>query len=477
VLRRSLTGRRPLTDRGGEDDRDRWARLRFAVIGPLLAAPPAKGHLQAALRELTERTWQHPVTGQPVRFGFSTVERWFYAARGNDPVAALRTRTRDDIGRSRQLSPAVIAAIEAQYKQHPNWTVQLHYENLSVALGAEELPSYATVCRHFEAHGLRKLRRGAEVNKHFAPREVRSFEVEHTNALWHLDFHEGSRKVLTAQGRWAKPYCLCVIDDRSRLACHIQWYLDQTTEHLVHGFSQALMRRSLPRALMTDNGSAMIAEEFKNGLHELGILHQPTLPYSPWANGKQERLWGTLEARLMAMLEGVGQLTLDLLNRVTHAWIEQDYHQKRDPEIGSSPLERYRAGPDVGRECPLADRVRRAFQIEVTRTQRRSDGSIPLDGRRFEIPSHYGHLREVRVRYARWDLSRIDLIDPRSGAVLCALYPLDKSANAAGLRHVARTGEAPPPAGGMAPLLKKLLSDFEATGLPPPYLPDEDEPS
>jgi putative transposase len=466
-----------LTDRGGEDDRDRWARLRFAVIGPLLAAPPAKGQLQAALRELTERTWQHPVTGQPVRFGFSTVERWFYAARGDDPVAALRTRIRDDIGRSRQLSPAVIAAIEAQYKQHPNWTVQLHYENLSVALGVEELPSYATVCRHFEAHGLRKLRRGAEVNKHFAQREVRSFEVEHTNALWHLDFHEGSRKVLTAQGRWEKPYCLCVIDDRSRLACHIQWYLDQATEHLVHGFSQALMRRSLPRALMTDNGSAMIAEEFKNGLHELGILHQPTLPYSPWANGKQERLWGTLEARLMAMLEGVGQLTLDLLNRVTHAWIEQDYHQKRDPEIGSSPLERYRAGPDVGRECPLADRVRRAFQIEVTRTQRRSDGSIPLDGRRFEIPSQYGHLREVKVRYARWDLSRIDLIDPRSGVVLCALYPLDKSANAAGLRHVARTGEGLPPAGGMAPLLKKLLSDFEATGLPPPYLPDEEEPS
>jgi hypothetical protein len=26
----------------------------------------------------------------------------------------------------------------------------------------------------------------------------------------------------------------------------------------------------------------MIAEEFRNGLHELGILHQPTLPYSPW---------------------------------------------------------------------------------------------------------------------------------------------------------------------------------------------------
>ena len=231
----------------GKGDRDRWARLRFAIIGPLLAAPPAKGHLQAALRELSERTWQHPVSGRPVRFGLSTLERWLYAARGagDDPVAVLRTRIRVDAGRSRQLSPTLMAAIEAQYKQHPSWSVQLHYDNLSAALAGEELPSYATVCRHFEARGLRKLRRGVEVNKHFAAREVRSFEVEHTSGLWHLDFHEGSRNVLTAQGQWAKPYCLCVIDDRSRLACHIQWYLDQTTERLVHGFSQALMRRAL----------------------------------------------------------------------------------------------------------------------------------------------------------------------------------------------------------------------------------------
>lgn len=466
-----------MADRG-KGDRERWARLRFAIIGPLLAAPPAKGQLRAALEELSERTWRHPVGGRPIRFGVSTLERWFYAARGagDDPVAVLRTRVRADAGRSRQLSPTVMAAIEAQYQQHPNWSVQLHYDNLCSALGAAELPSYATVCRYFAARGLRRLRRGVEVNQHFAPREVRSFEAEHTNALWHLDFHEGSRNVVTTQGQWAKPYCLCVIDDRSRLACHIQWYLDQTTEHLVHGFSQALMRRMLPRSVMTDNGSAMIAEEFRSGLHELGILHQPTLPYTPWANGKQERLWGTLEARLMAMLEGVGQLTLSFLNRATHAWVEQEYHHRHDAELSCSPLERYRAGPDVGRECPAADRVRRAFQIEVTRTQRRSDGTIPLHGRRFEIPSRLAHLHEVRVRYARWDLSRVDLIDPRSGAVLCALYPLDKGANAAALRQVARPGEAPrPAAGGIAPLLKKMLSDFAATGLPPPYLPGEEE--
>lgn len=469
-----------MADRGKEV-RDRWARLRFAIIGPVLASPPAKGQLRTALLELSERTWQHPVGGRPIRFGVSTLERWYHAARraDADPVAVLRTRARADAGQFRQLSAAAMVAIDAQYKQHPNWSIQLHYDNLCAALGDAALPSYATVCRYFAVHGLRRLRHRVEVKQHFARREVRSFEAEHTNELWHLDYHEGSRNVLTAQGEWAKPYCLCIIDDRSRLACHIQWYLDQTAEHLVHGFSQALMRRMLPRSVMTDNGSAMMSEEFTNGLHELGILHKPTLPYSPWMNGKQERLWGTLEARLMAMLEGVGQLTLGLLNRATHAWVEQEYHHRHDAEIGGSPLERYRAGPDVGRACPTAERVRRAFQIEVTRTQRRSDGTIPLQGRRFEIPAQFAHLHKVTVRYARWDLSCVTLTDPRSGDDLCALYPLDKAANAGGLRHVARPGEAPvpaPPASGeMAPLLKKMLADFAATGLPPAYLPGEEE--
>ena len=40
---------------------DRWARLRFAIIGPLLAAPPAKGELRQALEALAKKRWKHPV--------------------------------------------------------------------------------------------------------------------------------------------------------------------------------------------------------------------------------------------------------------------------------------------------------------------------------------------------------------------------------------------------------------------------------
>ena len=300
------------------------------------------------------------------------------------------------------------------------------------------------------------------------------------SALWHLDFHHGARRVLTRAGAWAKPMLLGVIDDRSRLVCHLQWYLDETAESLVHGLSQAFMKRGLPRALMTDNGAAMLAEETVAGLARLGVVHQTTLPYSPYQNAKQESFWGRVEGRLMAMLEGESALTLELLNQATQAWVEQEYHRMVHTELDATPLARYLAGPNVRRECPGTVALADAFRVEVARRQRRSDGTVSLAGERFEIPARYRHLAVVHLRYARWDLTRVDLVDHRSGALLCPVRPLDKSANADGKRRrltPAATDSTPLPPAGIAPLLRQLLADYAATGLPPAYLPTDKDPA
>jgi transposase InsO family protein len=470
--------------------RDRWARLRFSIIGPLLAAPPEAGTLQAALQALAAKMWRHPVSGRDVRFGVSSIERWYYAARAAaDPVAALKDRRRGDIGRFPSLTALAIDTLITQYREHPGWTMQLHFDNLRVVLKAAEapLPSYPTVRRFLKARGMwrqarpKRATEGALAARDRLERlEVRSFEVEHVGALWHLDFHHGSRRVLTRLGAWAKPFLLGVIDDRSRLVCHLQWYLDESAESLVQGLSQAFMKRGLPRALMSDNGAAMLSEETTAGLSALGIIHQTTLPYSPYQNAKQESFWARVEARLMAMLEGEASLTLDLLNQATQAWVEQEYQRTPHSEIGATPLARYLAGPNVHRPCPSASVLSAAFRIEVARRQRRADGTVSLAGGRFEIPARYRHLAVVHLRYARWDLARVDLVDVRTGTVLCPVRPLDKSANADGQRkRLDPLGPdvSPLPPSGMAPLLRQLLAEYAATGLPPAYLPTPQPPS
>ena len=138
----------------GGGDRDRWARLRFAVVGPLLASPPPAGQLRAELERLSQRDWDHPSGKGPVRFAVSTIERWYYQARSadQDPVKALRRRPRADAGRARAMSPALIQALRDQHRAHPSWSAQLHHENLGVLVEADPALYSATIWKRAARH-------------------------------------------------------------------------------------------------------------------------------------------------------------------------------------------------------------------------------------------------------------------------------------------------------------------------------------
>lgn len=466
-----------------------WAQFRFGVIGHLLAAPPAEGELGAELDRLAAKHWRHPTNGQWVQIGRSTIERWYYRALAEprNPVDVLSRKIRKDHGEHPGLSIELRSAVQAQYKQHPDWSYQLHADNLAVWAkehpDAGAMPSYVTVRRYMRSTGLikrRRLGRGhtagvMAAEKRFENLEVRSYESEYVNALWHLDFHAGSLRVLLSAGQWGWPQLLGILDDHSRLCCHAQWYLSETAEVLVHGTCQAFEKRSLPRAIMSDNGSAMVAAEFTQGLGRLGIVHERTLPYSAYQNGKQEVFWAQVEGRLLAMLSGCQDLTLARMNEATQAWVEMEYNRKVNSEIGGKPIERYASDKDVGRPCPSSAELLMAFMAQTNRVQRRSDGTVSIEGVRYEVPSRYRHLTRIGFRYASWDLSHVYMADERTGQILARVYPLDKNKNAdARRRSKEPIGDGAGPVGepgGMAPLLSKLIADYAVTGLPPAYLP------
>lgn len=460
--------------------RERWARFRFAVIGPLLACPPRYGQLRPALQELSRRTFVHPVSGQPTRFALSTLERWYYTAlRHDDPVGELERKVRKDAGHKRRVTPALAQAIRKQYAEHPRWSYQLHYDNL-LALSEMDpslpVPSYPTVRRYMKSQGLLRQRRKPDHRIQHGPREVRSYELPYAHALWHYDFHQGSRNVLRAEGRYETPRLLAILDDHSRIGCHAQWYLEEGAEQLVHGLQQAFMKHELPRSAMSDNGSAMVAAETRQGLLRLGIHQDFTLPESPYQNGKGEAFFAQVEGRLMAMLEGVRHLDLDTLNRATLAWLEGEYNRRVHDELGVCPLDRLRGATSVGRSCPSVQVLKDAFRQQVSRKQRRGDGTCSIEGVRFEIPAHYRHIERIHVRYARWDLGHVTMVDPVKGTALAPLYPLDKARNANRHRRPIAPGQRlpePPAETGIAPHLAKLMADYAATGLPPAYLPPQ----
>ena len=490
--------------------RDQVARLRFSIISSLLVCPPAPGELTARLDELAATTWNHPVHGTSIQFSRSTIERWYYLALAAplDPLCALRHRVRDDRGRSRRVGPALAARIRELHRAHPTFSYSLLFDNLAASLRSnpieDPLPSASTIRRWMQTEGMFKQRRrgpkrptagSIAAAERFENREVRSYEVQHVHALWHLDFHVGSRKVLLRSGKFVTAYLLGILDDHSRLCCHVQWYLAESAETLAHGLMQAILKRGIPRSVLFDNGSAMVAAETTEGLEHVGIAGTTTLKYSPYQNGKQEAFWNSVEGRLLPMISPEADVTLDELNAFTQAWVENDYNRREHSEIGTSPLARSIQSPSVARPSPNADVLRAAFRRTVVRRQRRSDGTVLIENKRFEVPSRFRHLPELRLRYARWNLASIDLWDAVERVSLGRLYPLDKAANADGVRrargplqkpiHGANASEPPTardeadnaspqrnaPSWRVAPYLHELLEEMRSTSCPPGYLP------
>lgn len=179
----------------------------------------------------------------------------------------------------------------------------------------------------------------------------------------------------------------------------------------------------------------------------------------------------------MAMLEGEDQLTLKRLNDATQAWVEMEYHRKTHSETGQTPLQRFLEGPCVDRPAPQPQVLRQAFTIETSRSQRRSDGTVSIDSRRYEVPSAYRHLKRISLRYATWDLSHVYLVNQPSGEIITRIYPRDLEKNADGRRRP-MTASSPvrrKPSSGTAPLLQRHLQEYAATGLPMNYLPKEEK--
>lgn len=478
----------------------RWAEFRFGVVGGLLSAPPPKGELAREIQKLSSKLWKHPLTGKPKRCGRSTIERWHSMAgekENTSPVDVLRRKVRKDVGSHPGIDGRVAVKLRTQYALYPHWSPKLHRDNLraDVALTSDGLmvPSLATFKRYMRDTGLKRRKRpktrddgtltegAARAVARLESHEVRGYENEYVGGLWHLDFHACSRKVLIEEGTFATPVALGVIDDHSRLLCHLQWYLVENTENLIHGFSQAVMRRRLPRRLMSDNGSAMTSEEFTSGLLRLSVTHDLTVPFSPYQNGKQEVFWARLEGQFVAMLSRVKDLTLKRLNDLTFAWVEHEYNAVVHEETGECPRQRYAEGKDVLRQAPSTAGMQAAFRREITRTQRQSDGTISIEGRRFEVPSQFRHVTRLCARFASWDLSYVSLTDPRTGVDLCRIYPQDKAKNASGIRRrLAPLGPQPPDplaasdAPELPPLLQKLMA-LQAQSGPPLYLPKTNE--
>jgi len=455
------------------------AHFRFQVIGGLLVAPLKRCALQEAIKGIVARTWICPRTGHPRSLKLRTVERWYYSAKASEnPIEVLRPKTRSDKGKEKAISADIAAELLLLYNANKEWTVYLIWDNLNAKLGEQTsgkkyCPSYSSVLRYLEKHGLFRIpgilenpaKADALIEKNH--REIATFECEYVGELFHTDAHHGRLKVLLDDGTYIVPIAIAIIDDCSRFICHIQWYLSETARDLTDCYSQAILRRGAPRCLMSDNGPAMISEPMKRGCDRLSIRIHYNPAYTPWKNGKMENFWESLEGQLVAMARKEKDLTLQELNIYTNEWIESVYHNRIHSETRETPLHRFMNGKRVIRDTFTEFDVNTAFMSNTTRLLRKSDRTFSLNSTRYEVPSELQHFRTIRLRFAEWNKRVVYIEDPDTGVIVGKSHPIDRVANSNGQRAVRKLPRHYDTIN--SPRLRTLEKERQLSGRPPAF--------
>ena len=482
-----------------DDERDRsrtsWARLRFAVVGPLLAAPPARGELQAEIARLAEKSWRHPRTGEPVRFGRSTIERWLYAARtSRDPVGALARAVRRDRGSRPSLPLALRTVLRQQYEEHPTWTVRLHYDNLPARLAESPelrelpLPSYHSVpasCapRVSFASGHPPWRRpaGGGPPRHRRLRGAQLRGGAHPRALAR---RLPPRLAQGAHGGRRLGHASAGVLPRRPLAPGLPSPVVPRGDGRVlrpRAHPGDLEARSPARAPDRQRAGDARRRDPRRARQASASCTTARSPMPPTRTPSRRSSGHRWRDGSWPCSKASHDLTLERLNEATQAWVELEYHRRlhsrarlhtaralprraepRAPEplargAAARLSRRGRAHPAPQRRHPLA-----------ARPPLRGAGALPPPPAPPPAVRHLGPLsRRSRRPGHRGD----------PGTALPARQAQQRR-RAAAPHHSERGGarvesRADAPASGMAPLLAELLAQYAATGLPPAYLPKE----
>ena len=358
-----------------KDHRNQVALFRYGVIADLIHLAVGTRGMYALLREKAEREWTIPFSHRQ-RVSQETIRGWLadYRKGGFD---ALLPKQRDDIGKPRVLTTAIVDLLCDTKEKHPDHSIAMVI-NLVTATGVVPegctlAPS--TVHRLLSRAGLMAKPKDTPTDK-----DRRRFAYETAGELWMSDVMHGPS--VTVFGKKRKAYLIAIIDDATRLIPYAAFCLSETCPSFLAVLHQGMERRGIPKRLYVDNGAAFRAHHLTLVCAKLGVTLIHARPYSPQGKGKMERWFRTVRMSFLPTLAPTDN-TLDRLNQRLWAWVEGEYHQR--PHQGlleETPADRWAQSCDSLRFLPEGSDDLFLFE---QRRRVQADRTISLDGVAFEV--------------------------------------------------------------------------------------------
>ena len=196
---------------------------------------------------------------------------------------------------------------------------------------------------------------------------------------------DGSREVWL-EGQPALDLIVTMDDATSEIASAFL-IEEEGTMSTFRGLLETCHATGLPSSIYTDRGSHYFSTpeagakvdkthltQVGRALSQLGVVHIPA--YSPEARGRSERMFGTLQDRLIKELALAGIRDIGAAN----AWIRDDYLPRHNARFMTEP-----ALPDSAFVAVEASRLVETLCIEEERTVGR-DNTIAWEGLRLQLP-------------------------------------------------------------------------------------------
>ena len=379
---------------------------RFEEIAPLLNENLdtfARRYLRARILEssgMSERTLRRRIQ--------------YYKEKG---YAGLENVTRSDKGSLRAVPEIAITEAIKLRNEIPSRSVRRIIEILEgekiIKPGSV---SRASLNRHLNQRGYGTAQLKAEGK---IPLPSSRFERKRRNDLFQADVKYGPK--VTVNGRKKKTYLLSIIDDKTRMIMHAEFYGNQRLPILEDCFRKAILKFGKPLDILVDNGKIFVSKWFKRACVRLCIKHIATKPYSPKTKGKCEKYHQRVDEFLLEF-ELEPEQTLSELNRKFAVFIDEGYihdpHgalklEDRDSNTGEllskrerTPYQSYTEDPTKIKYVSSLE-LRDAFLWEEQRTVDKS-GCISLAGVTFDVGVALIS-RRVDVRYDPFDISVIEI--------------------------------------------------------------------
>lgn len=289
-----------------------------------------------------------------------------------------------------QTSRRVLELAVALRREQPARTAAQINRIIVEAEGAA--PSARTISRHLAAAGLPW--KGSAV-----ARALGRFEAESRNELWTGDALHGP----LIDGR--RVFLFCFIDDHSRLLAGYRWAAREDVLNASGALRAGIAARGRPNAVYVDNGSPFVSGQLLRACAVLGIGLIHSTPGRPEGRGKIERVFRTVRDQLLVEFEDRPPASLQELNRIFQAWVEQVYHRRVHSETGQAPLERFLAiGPPA---LPSEHALTEAFRWSERRTVSKI-GTVGLHGNTYEVDPELAG-RQVDLIFDPLQLTEIEV--------------------------------------------------------------------